>query len=304
MEFKLWSLFLIFLSVSKVLSFINLPSVLTGGFQTLCDCEIRSYQSPLHQHSHGFGAWFHALIWLHFLIGFGIVIPVLIALISTKGSPLHIRSGQVYLICWIIQIFFGIIVGGIAMLTRGPVPGEDKATGGHYWETFPFTIYILFSFVLSTACEQLANGTAAIQFKEQNPSKLVHYTFLFGSFITILHGLNILAFGTTILGGHPEPGSSQAFFPWLYYVFIPIEMVMAVLNIKYWLSEVEDRNWLFQHLRCMIWSAFLTFFFVFENLTFKIISTYGVTRWLLLPVWIVLVAVFVFFIWWNKKQID
>jgi hypothetical protein len=191
-------------------------------------------------------------------------------------------------------------VGGLAMQSRGPVGGEDQATGGHYWGTFPFTIYILFSFVLSAACEQLANATAAIQLKNQPPSQLVHYTFLLGGVITILHGLNIVTFGTVILGNHPEAGSSQAFFPWLYYIFIPVEIFMTIWNIKYWLTPVEERNWVFQHLRCMGWSAFLTFFFVFENITFKIINTYDVTRWLLLPVWITLLAVFGGFIWWNR----
>jgi len=301
-NYKVWCCFILFLSVARFITFLTLPSVLTGGIQSLCDCSDRPYQSPLHQHKNGYGVWYLSLVWVHFLVAIGIIIPLLISMFSTKGSELHIRSGHAYLVCWIVQIFFGVIAGGIILIGRGPVPGEDQASGGHYWGSFPFTIFILFSFVLSAACEQLGHAMVAIQLKDKQPSLLVHYTFLFGGVMTILNGFNILVFGTMTLANHPTPGSSQAFYPWLYYLFIPVEIFMTVLNLIYWITPVEQRNWLLQHIRCMGWSAFLTFFFVFENLTFKIINTYQVTRLLLLPTWILLLVVFGVFIWWNRKQ--
>jgi len=306
---RVWTWFLIFLSVAKLMTFFAAVADLSGGMEAWCDCFERNYSTPFQQHKHGFGLWYQILIWIHVIFAGIIFFPLLISMFSPKGSKIHIYSGFVYLGCWIVHIILGVSTGGFAQIARGAkYPGEDASdpATNHWWGTFGFYIFILFSFILSSVCEQLLNGVAAIQFRNGKPPKHQYQMLQFGSFMTILNGMTILTLGTFTLANHPEPGSTAAFYPWLYYIFIPVELVMAGLNLKYWNSTVEERGnmSLVHHIRCMTWSGYLTFFFILENVTYKIINLTGASMWLLIPVFIINVILFGSYIFYYLRQVE
>jgi hypothetical protein len=297
--YKIWNVLFVFLMACKFGTFMLMPALLGGGIPQLCDCTDRPWLTPFQRHNHGFGPLYQALVWIHFLMAIVIMIPTLVAMYTPKGSIGHVRGGQFFLFCWFIQIFVGILMGGYGPIARGFHPGGDPAHKDtqHYWGTFPLEVYLLFSFALSSATENLSNAVSAIQFKYHTIQPWHQYTFLLGSPLTILNGICLLSYATLTLSHSSNLGDPPQIYLWLYYFLIVSEIIMAALNFKYWITPEEERDKLWHHVRCMAWSSFLVWFFIAENCTYRLARATGISLWITVPVYLGLVGIFVLWIW-------
>jgi len=306
---KNWMAAFYFLTTIKFLAILGLIMVGAGGISAWCDCENRPWKTPFQEHLHGFGGWYQALVWVHVIIAVVISIPMFAGMFSPKGSLLHVYSGRTFVGFWAFNMVVGIICGVTGMAARGPFPGQDasnKATN-HYWGTFPLYVYFLNSFVLSSACDQLLNGLAALQYRHASPPNFVMRGIVFGSTLTLLNGWFMLVTATFVLANFPPPNTSMSVFPWFFYIMVPIEMFMALKNVIYWNDKIDrQKNWVYQHIRCMGWVACLTFYFIVENVIYRVITIYYPTSyvayWWMLPGHIGNIILFSAYIVWNQQN--
>jgi len=296
---KIFNVIFVGLMAAKFGTFMLMPALLGGGVPQWCDCTDRPYHTPFQQHNHGFGPLYQALVWIHFLFAIIIMFPSLVAMYTPKGSKGNIRSGQFFLFCWFVQIFVGILMGGYGPIARGFFPGDDPnhRDTQHYWGTFPLEVYLLFSFALSSATEELSNAIAAIQFKYHTVQPWHQYTFMLGSGLTILNGICLMSFASFTLWNRTNLGDSPQIFLWFFFLLIIVENFMACWNFKYWITPEEEKDKLWQHIRCMSWSAFLSWFFIAENVTYRLARATGITQWITLPVYLLVVGIFSLWIW-------
>jgi len=92
-------------------------------------------------------------------------------------------------------------------------------------------------------------------------------------------------------------GEAPQIYLWLYYILVIAGNFMAFLNFKYWITPLEERDSLWQHIRCMSWASYLAFFFIFENATYRLCKVTGLTLWVLVPMYIILSSIFGHYIW-------
>jgi len=295
---------ILFFLFAKFLSIMTPVAVGAGGVKAWCDCEYRNWTTPFQKHVHGFGLWYETLIWLHVIMAALIIPPVFIGVFAPKGTKLHMVNGRIFIGLWVAQMTVGIICGSFVMLARGPFPGGDpnhKETE-HYWGSFSLYIFYLFSFVLSSAADQLLSATASLQYKTSTPNPWISGGLIVGSVMTLFNGVFMFSIAMFTLVNHPAPGSDSAFYPWLYFVFAPVEMLMAFLNLRYWVHG-DSKDWILTHIRCMGWSCCLTLFFVIENTIFRICTVTGWSLLLLFPGWGLVVGSFAAFIIFYTKRV-
>jgi len=311
MDNKTWrGLFYYWIAAKTIVIFASI-SVGAGGVAAWCDCTNRTWASPFQSHLHNFGWLYQFGLWTHVIGAICGIIPTVMTLILPKGDSKHVFVGRIFVGVWVYQIFVGTIMGANTMLSRGPYPGQDesqKATN-HYWGAFSLYVFYLFSFVESCVCENLLNGTAALQYRDKEPPGIIIRGLIFGSTLTLLNGMFMMSIAMFTLINSPDPTTAAGFYPWVYFFFVPVEMFMAIWNLRYWNCAMEERkeNWLFTHIRCMTWTAFYVFFFSIENGVFKVISVSGGSYakgsyWWLLPGWFALIGFFSWFIFYSHKN--
>lgn len=229
-----------------------------------------AHTTPFHGYPNPFGTrfGFQFFVTAHGFTGALLFVCCLIPLWTRKGAPLHVAAGRAFLLLWLLHLLDGLINSGQILVTRGFAPLRYYDTIG---QGFSLYLYIQFGFVSSMVIDFLAHGLAALQYKNQPPSRLVRLVMLLLPTTSLLFGVAIALWGAWRLGAGGPPETPNTYpFAIVFVVQIPAYLYLIVRNIQYWLRATPRRwlhGWLLEHQRNMMFCVQVTLYTGLANIT-------------------------------------
>src|SRR6185295_9869314 len=107
---------------------------------------------------------------------------------------------------WILHLFDGLVNSGQLLLARGFEPTRylDSTKQG-----FSLYLYIQFCFISSMVIDFLANGLAALQYKNRMPAAGMRAIMLAMPITSMMLGVGMTCWGIYRLAGHEPPATPE-----------------------------------------------------------------------------------------------
>ena len=266
-----------FLAVTRLLCIVTLTAAWQGWlldprFWATGATLTADHHTPFHGHPNLFG-WrfgFQGLVAAHNVTGILLFAVCLVPLFVAKGSPMHVRFGRAFVAFWLLHLFDGLVNSGQLLLARGFEPS-------HYLDSthqgFSLYLYIQFCFISSMVVDFLANGLAALQYKNQVPSRGMRALMLALPATSLLFGVGMMVWGVVRLAGVGGPASPSAQqFAVIFVAQVPAYLYLLYKNISYWARPTARawlHGWVTEHQRNMMFCVQVTLYTGAANATMK-----------------------------------
>jgi Ca2+-binding EF-hand superfamily protein len=240
-----------------------------------------AYVTPFHGHPNPFG-WrfgFQGFVAMHNITGMLLFAVCLVPLFASKGGKLHVRFGRAFVLLWLLHMLDGLANSSQILLVRGLEPTRYYDTLG---TGFSLYLYIQFAFIASVVIDFLANGLAALQYKNRLPSKAMRAVMVILPLSSMLFGVSLLLWGLVqLVGGAPPATPKTTEFAVIYVVQVPAYLYLLGKNLAYW-AEPTPRGWLHgwvtEHQRNMMFCVQVTLYTGLANATMRFAP--WLTAWL------------------------
>jgi Ca2+-binding EF-hand superfamily protein len=225
--------------------------------------------TPFHHHPNPFG-WsggFQLFVAMHGVTGVLLFATCLVPLFARPGSPLHVRSGRVFVVVWLVHLVNGLVNSGHILVARGFEPQRYFDFAG---QGFSLYLYLQFAFISSLVIDFLAHGLAALHYKNRPPPPAMRALMLGLPISTLMLGVGLTVWAVfRIARGGPAETPNTYPFAVVYLVQIPAYLYLIARNVSYWLRPTPRawlQGWLTEHQRNMMFCVQVTLYTGLANL--------------------------------------
>jgi Ca2+-binding EF-hand superfamily protein len=217
--------------------------------------------TPFHGHENPFGFIFQIFVTLHNLTGVALFAVCLVPLFVKKGGRAHKLFGRAFVILWILHLIDGLSNSGTILIARGfDATRYYDVTG----QGFSLYLYIQFAFISSMVIDFLANGLAAIHYKNRAPSAAMRAVMLFLPITSALFGVGIAIWGVLrLMSGVPPETPNTIPFAVVFVVQVPVYLYLLYRNIRYWARPTPKswlHGWTMEHQRNLMFCVQVTLY--------------------------------------------
>lgn len=231
-----------------------------------------AYATPFHGNPNLFG-WrfgFQGLVAMHNVTGVLLFLVCLVPLFTAKGSPIHVRFGRAFVAFWMLHLFDGLVNSGQLLIARGFEPTHylDSTKQG-----FSLYLYIQFCFISSLVIDFLANGLAALQYKNRMPPAGMRALMLAMPVTSLILGVGMTCWGIYRIASKEPPATPNTMeFAIVFVVQVPAYIYLLWKNISYWARPTARawlHGWVTEHQRNMMFCVQVTLYTGLANATMK-----------------------------------
>ncbi len=217
--------------------------------------------TPFHAHENPFGWVFQIFVTLHNFTGVALFAVCLVPLFTKKGGRAHKAFGRVFVALWLLHLIDGLANSGTILIARGFDPTRYYDVTG---QGFSLYLYIQFAFISSMIIDFLANGLAAIHYKNRPPGPAMRAIMLFLPITSALFGIGIAIWGALRLASDAPPETPNTIpFAVIFVVQIPVYLYLLYRNIRYWARPTPQswlHGWTMEHQRNLMFCVQVTLY--------------------------------------------
>ncbi len=217
--------------------------------------------TPFHGHQNPFGGVFQVFVGLHNLTGLALFAVCLVPLVVKKGGRVHKAFGRAFVVLWLFHLIDGLANSGTILIARGFDPTRYYDVTG---QGFSLYLYIQFAFISSMVIDFLANGLAAIHYKNRAPSPAMRAVMLFLPITSALFGVGIAIWGALRLASSVPPETPNTIpFAVIFVVQVPVYLYLLYRNIRYWARPTPQawlHGWTMEHQRNLMFCVQVTLY--------------------------------------------
>lgn len=217
--------------------------------------------SPFHGHLNPFGWVFQVFVSAHCVTGVALFLVCLVPLLVKKGGKAHRWFGRAFLLLWLLHLVDGLANSGQILMARGFDATRYLDVTG---QGFSLYLYLQFAFISSMVIDFLANGLAAIHYKNRTPSRAMRATMVALPASSMLFGAGLAAWGgMRLLSDAPPETPNTIPFAWIFVVQVPAYLYLLAKNLRYWARATPQRwlhGWALEHRRNMMFCVQVTLY--------------------------------------------